>query len=512
MITLAQLLPRFSAIETMAAESYFLLALWCLLGFIFYWRTMRYDASLEHDSETAAISTLFFLQFYAMMVWYIRKMLEIARTGGATSRAVRCSLVFALLVVLGLTVMLLILTRLRRRQAELESERIHAVASSRAKSQFLFNMSHDIRTPMNAIMGFAHLALKPGVSLQEKDDYLRKIDTSGQQLLGIINDVLDMSRIENGRLELAAEPVNLPDAFSEVEHLFATQMAKKGIDFTVDAADVRDQWVLSDKNRLNRVALNLLGNASKFTPEGGRVSVGLRQLGREGDRGIYELRVKDDGIGMSADFVVNVFTPFERERTSTVSGIQGTGLGLSITKGIVGMMGGDISVVTAPGEGAEFTVRLPLPVTQAPHAVEEEAAPEAAPEMSRARLLLVEDNAINMEIALMILTQAGFEVETAENGQIALDRVREAEPGHFSAVLMDIQMPVMDGYAATRAIRALEDPVRAATPIIAMTANAFREDERAAEAAGMQAHIAKPLDIVRMMATIQEVLAAHDRS
>ena len=503
---LTQLLPKVSAIETMAAESYLLLALWCLLGFIFYWRTMRVNPTAEQGGESSTVFALFFLFFYASLVWYVKKMVAALRVGAGTAMVMGYSVVFSLLVVLGLVVMLRVLAQLRQRQAQLERERIRAVANSEAKSQFLFNMSHDIRTPMNAIMGFTHLALKEEAGLAEKVDYLRKIESSGKQLLGIIDEVLDMSHIENGRIELFPEPMSLKRSISEVKDLFAAQMEKKNINFTVEAQDIQDEWVLGDRNRLNRVALNLLSNALKFTPEGGEVRVTLRQTGREGEKGRYELQVRDNGIGMSPEFAQKIFMPFERERTSTVSGIQGTGLGLSITKGIVDMFGGDIEVKTAPGEGAELTVKMALPVTLPPEPTEPEKAVEAL-DFSSMRLLLVEDNPINMEIATMILSQAGFTLETAENGQIALDRVRESEPGYYDAILMDIQMPVMDGYTATRSIRALENKALASIPIIAMTANAFKEDELAARDAGMQGHIAKPLDIGKMMATISEVLS-----
>ena len=466
---------------------------------------MSQSASMGLGSEHVTITALFTLLFYSALIWYAKMVL---RTDAA---ALRTSLpgytiLLGVVVILGLCVMLLIHTRLRKRQIALERERIHAIEGSRAKSQFLFNMSHDIRTPMNAIMGFAHLGMQQGLTADEKDAYLEKIDRSGQQLPSIINDVLDMSRIENGRIVLEPAPMDLVVATGEMRDLFAGQMAKKGIQFTVDTDGIEDRWVLCDKNRLTRVGLNLLSNACKFTPEGGSVTVTAREVHRSGDSGDYEFRVRDTGIGMSEAFKGNLFKPFERERTSTVSGIQGTGLGMSITKGIVDLMGGRIDVFSEAGKGTEFVVRLSMPIVEAPEV--RPAAPKGAKvDLSRIRVLLVEDNAVNMEIAAMILEQAGVAVETAENGRIAVEKVRACEPGTYDMILMDIQMPEMDGYAATWKIRSLEDAARARVPIVAMTANAFAEDIRAAEEAGMDGHIAKPIDVGVMLKTMTDVLS-----
>jgi CheY-like chemotaxis protein len=291
--------------------------------------------------------------------------------------------------------------------------------------------------------------------------------------------------------------------------MFATQMEGKRIAFTSDASQVHDDWVLCDKNRLNRVLLNLLSNAYKFTPEGGEVSVRLLQVGDAQDgRASYELRVRDTGIGMTPEFAERIFEAFERERTSTVSGIEGTGLGMAITKAIVDLMGGTIQIITAPGEGTEFIVTLSLELADESLRETEEqqdALAAAQADFSGKRILLVEDNAINLEIARLILEEAGFELECATNGKEALDMVSQAEPGHYDAVLTDVQMPVMDGYEEARAIRALPDPQRANVPIFAVTANAFAEDVAAAEAAGMNGHLAKPLDVDKVMHTLAKL-------
>ena len=326
-----------------------------------------------------------------------------------------------------------------------------------------------------------------------------------------------MSRIESGKMELEPVPVNFVETISEVRDMFATQMAEKQIDFFVDSSQVKNPHVLCDKNRLNRVLLNLVSNAYKFTPEGGTVSLSLWQIENASDEssenrtGIYELRVKDSGIGMSPEFAEKVFDSFERERTSTVSGIQGTGLGMAIAKSIVDLMGGEISVNTRLGEGTEFIVRLVLPLQEdsCDNGTAETALESSQKiDFSTKRILLVEDMEINREIAKMILTDAGFSVETAENGAIAVEKVENAEPNHFDAILMDIQMPVMDGYTAAKTIRSLPDSVRSKIPIVAMTANAFSEDVLSAKEAGMNGHVAKPIDVEKLMAMLTKVLSA----
>ena len=293
--------------------------------------------------------------------------------------------------------------------------------------------------------------------------------------------------------------------------------ADYGIIFSVHTSQIEDRYVWCDRKNLNRVLLNLLSNAYKFTPEGGSVTASIWESGaNENGYGIYEIRVQDTGIGMSREFAERMFNAFERERTSTVSGIEGTGLGLSITKSIVDLMGGTIEVMTAPGSGTEMVIRLRFKLAEEKDVPEAERLREGSAadnadmtsevDFSTKRLLLVEDNHINMEIANMILTQAGFMVETAENGKIAVDMVAASEPGYYDAILMDIQMPEMDGYEATRAIRAMREPAHANIPILAMTANAFKEDEEAAFEAGMQAHIAKPIDVNVMMKALASVL------
>ena len=407
---------------------------------------------------------------------------------------------------------------LQARQIELIAAKEKAENSSKAKTSFLFNMSHDIRTPMNAIIGYVELAKKlhtlcdtctrehcPDDVPDKMFDFLKKIEASSHHLLALINDVLEMSRIESGKMELDLSEINICQTLSDVRDMFNTQMQSKNIDFKVDSSAVQNKFVVCDENRLNRVLLNLLSNAYKFTPSGGKISVTLAQKNLDGEIASYELRVKDSGIGMTKEFSEKVFEAFERERSSTVSKIQGTGLGMAITKKIVDMMKGDIEVITAPGEGTEFVINVQFKVAEEKISVEEETAAQVI-DFSKKRLLLVDDIEVNREIAKMLLEGSGFTVETAADGKEAVEKVAASKVGDYDAVLMDIQMPVMNGYEATKAIRALENPELAKIPILAMTANAFSEDVQAAKDAGMNAHIAKPIDVPSMMKTLAEVL------
>ena len=518
-----------------------------------------------------------------------------------------------------------------------------AETANRAKSTFLSNMSHDIRTPMNAIIGFTTLALSNIDDTDRVKDYLGKTLASSNHLLSLINDVLDMSRIESGKIHLEEVEVNLSDVLHDLKTIVSGQIYAKQLELYMDVMDVTDEDVYCDKTRLNQILLNLLSNAIKFTPAGGTVSVRVRQLaGKVHGCGQYEFRIKDNGIGMSQEFAQKIFEPFERERTSTVSGIQGTGLGMAITKNIVDMMGGTIEVQTAQGKGTEFTVCVPMraqteqrPVekiteleglkalvvdddfntcdsvtkmlvkvgmraewtlsgkeavlrarqsiemSDAYHAyiidwrlpdmngievtrqirslhddtpiiiltaydwsdieVEAKAAgvtafcskpmfmsdlretlmsalgqkpadavqrllPEKNADFKGKHILLVEDNELNREIAQEILQEYGFLVDSAENGAVAVEKVSTAAPGSYDLVLMDVQMPIMDGYTATRKIRALDDPARAKLPILAMTANAFDEDRRNALESGMNGFLSKPIVIGDLVQELHKIL------
>lgn len=468
---------------------------------------------------------------------------------------------------------------LEKKNHELEIAVQQEAAANRAKRDFLFNMSHDIRTPMNAIIGYTTLAETNLTQPAKVADYLRKISTASQHLLSLINDVLDMSRIESGRVVLEQKPVHLPTLVQDVQDIIQSNVTAKGLSFAVDLAGVRDEDVVADPLRLQRILLNILSNAVKFTPSGGSItlrvveksgagdglgksapaspdgraaggvsewaggsiSVGPAGLGSNGASasmpasldgraasgvsegvgeprfmgpagpgsngepvryGDYEFYVRDTGIGMSAEYQKHIFEQFSREETSTVSKTEGTGLGMPITKRLVEMMDGSIDLLSVQGQGTEFTVHLRLPLCGAP----KQETPVADPAFAGMRLLVVEDNELNMEITTTVLEEAGFVVDQAVNGQAALEKIATTAPGQYALVLMDIQMPVMDGYEATRRIRALPDPAKAQIPIVAMTANAFAEDRENALAAGMNEHIAKPFDIHTLLWKLAEIL------
>ena len=531
-----------------------------------------------------------------------------------------------------------------RKMNQALSEAVHAAeTANKAKSTFLSNMSHDIRTPMNAIIGFATLAVSNIDDKKRVRDYLGKILSSSNHLLSLINDILDMSRIESGKLHLEETEVSLSDVLHDLKTIISGQIHAKQLELYMDAMDVTNEDVYCDKTRLNQVLLNLLSNAVKFTPAGGTVSVRIRQYpGTVKGSELYEIRVKDNGIGMSREFVQKIFSPFERERTSTVSRIQGTGLGMAITKNIVNMMGGTIEVQTEQGKGTEFIVRLPFRIQSENQRIEKiaeleglkalvvdddfntcdsvtkmlvkvgmrsewtlsgkeavlrarqsmemgdafhayiidwrlpdmngievtrqirslgddtpiiiltaydwsdievearaagvtafcakpmfmsdirdtlmaaigqkqaeaEAAilPAAGSDFRGKYILLVEDNELNSEIAVEILNEYGFLVDTAENGAEAVEKVKNSKPGNYDLVLMDVQMPVMNGYEATKQIRALDNPELAGITILAMTANAFDEDKKKALECGMDGFLSKPIVIEELISILQKNL------
>ncbi len=504
-----QLVPRLAAINAMGSESFLLLSFWCLLGFVFYWRTIHRSTLVEYSGMSVSGSILFALLVYAAILWFTTMLAAKDSLADVRSSLPGGSILLLVVVFTGFAVMLYIQDVVRKKHEDAEREKIRAVEGNLAKSRFLFNMSHDLRTPMNAIIGYTELARRE-TSMEAVQGYLGKISTSSGNLLSLLDDILEMSRIESGNVRQAYEPVDLHRLLEETGDVFAPLMEQKKLAFAIHDSQVQDRYAWCDKKNMDRVLFNVLSNACKFTPPGGSVSVTMLESGRdENGYGAYELNIKDTGIGMSRQFVDKMFTAFERERSSTDSGVEGTGLGLSITKRLIDLMGGTIDVLTSPGSGTQFIMRFKFKLADAGEVERSKGDPSSDPggdEFAGRRLLLVEDNAINMEIASAILTQKGFTVETAENGRAAVDMVSASQPGWYDAILMDIQMPVMDGYEATRAIRALDDRELAGIPILAMTANAFQEDVQAARDAGMQAHIAKPVDVDVLMKELRAVL------
>ncbi len=402
--------------------------------------------------------------------------------------------------------------RVKKINRQLFRAKAEAEEANKAKSSFLFNMSHDIRTPMNAIIGFTDIALRHPEDQAVTKDSLHKVSRASEQLLNIINDILDMSRIEHGKLEVHPEPMSLQASADNLLSIFTSQAKDKQIHLTVDTSTISHDTVLCDRKMLDRVIMNLVSNAIKFTNENGHVAVKVEERPTKEPMtettdtagATYRFIVKDDGIGMSEDFLERIFDPFEREHTSTVSRQQGTGLGMAIVKNITELMGGSVQVESAKGEGSTFTVDLPFTYTdQQPAAI---GAQEIEGTSFQGKcILLVEDMAVNRELAKAILTEENLKVETAENGKIAVDRFA-AEPERYDAILMDIQMPVMDGYEATQAIRKLDLPKAKTIPIIAMTANAFAEDKHKALAMGMNDHLAKPIDVKLLNTTLRRYI------
>ena len=390
----------------------------------------------------------------------------------------------------------------------LEDALAQAERANAAKSTFLSNMSHDIRTPMNAIIGFTALAAKHIDQKERVEEYLKKIMSSGNHLLSLINDILDMSRIESGKIVLEEKPCNLSDVLLELKNILQADITAKNLTFHVDATSVVNQNIFCDRLRLNQVFLNLLGNAIKFTEPGGTISTWIvERPGQTPEYAGYEIYVEDTGIGMSQEFQKHIFEPFERERTSTISKIQGTGLGMSITKKIVDLMNGTIEVDSRQGEGTRFKVCLSFRLQNIASRESERKKPRKHAEKRtyNQRILLVEDNELNREIALELLSEVGFDIETAENGKVAVEMVEQSLPGYYELILMDVQMPVMNGYDAAVAIRNLKDKALASIPILAMIANAFEEDKQMALTCGMNGHIAKPIDVGKLLETVGAV-------
>ena len=381
-----------------------------------------------------------------------------------------------------------------------------AEKASKAKTDFLSNMSHDIRTPMNAIIGITTLMKNELHQPEKLAEHLAKLETSGQLLLGIINDILDMSRIESGKTTLNVEKMNLPQQISQLDSIIHQQASQRRQTFTVNTR-VQHENVLADPNRLNQVLMNILSNAVKYTPTGGHIRLEVEELTHTEHYAKYRFVVQDDGIGMSEDFQKTLFDPFTREEKSGINKVQGTGLGMAITRSIVDLMGGSISVESATGKGTRFEVVLELPIDiEADTAQKAQALPEeedTASPLCGMKFLCAEDNALNAEILQMLLETKGASCTICSNGQEIVDAFASVRPGDYDMILMDVQMPVMDGLEATRRIRSGENPLGRIIPILAMTANAFLEDMQKSKEAGMDEHLSKPVDISALEQTVK---------
>lgn len=380
-----------------------------------------------------------------------------------------------------------------------------ARVASRAKSVFLSNMSHDIRTPMNAIVGFTELMKRHMEDREKISDYLEMISDSSSQLLQLLNDVLEISRLESGSVYMEEAECSLTGILHQVHKDFAHRAEMKNIEFSLDLSKIRHDMVRTDQIKLAQILTYLVDNAVKYTPRGGWITLSILEKQGQSSHAVYQFIVEDSGIGISEEYLEQIFVPFEREKNTTLSGIHGMGIGLTITKNLTEMLGGTIEVSSKVGVGSKFTITIPLSVrADLEDMAEEDGAPieYAAPK----RILVVDDNEINLEIEIEVLKDAGFLVDTAEDGSIALEKIRCSAPGYYGLVLMDLQMPVMDGYHATRAIRRLDDQTLAGIPIIAVSANTFEEDKKQAMESGMNAHLAKPLDVEHLYKTIGKFL------
>ena len=394
-----------------------------------------------------------------------------------------------------------------RRAQDIAAEALQsAERASKAKTDFLSNMSHDIRTPMNAIIGITTLMKNELHEPEKLAEHLGKLETSGQLLLGIINDILDMSRIESGKTTLNVEKMNLPQQVGQLDSIIRQQAGQRLQTFTVET-HVQHENVLGDPNRLNQVLMNILSNSVKYTPIGGHIRLEVDELPRNEHYARYRFIVQDDGIGMSEAFQKTIFEPFTREEKSGTNKVQGTGLGMAITKSVVDLMGGSISVESSTGKGTRFEVVLEFPIdTEADMVQKTQALPEeeeTVSPLSGMKFLCAEDNAINAEILEMLLEAKGASCTICSNGQEIVDAFASVKPGEYDMILMDVQMPVMDGLEATRRIRNGENPLGRIIPILAMTANAFLEDMQKSKEAGMDEHLSKPVDIAALEQTVK---------
>ena len=392
-------------------------------------------------------------------------------------------------------------------QKDLEKSQAAAEAANKAKTDFLFNMSHDIRTPMNAIIGYADLMEKNSNNVEKCRDYLNKIRKSSGFLLSLVNNVLEMARIESGTIVLDEQVCKITDLIDQIVSVYSELMRQKGITFTMDIR-VQEEYYYADMVKLSEIFLNIISNAYKYTGENGRVEITVTEKEtQDPDMILIQTVIKDTGIGMSEEFLPKLFEEFSREHTSIENKIEGTGLGMPIVKKLVDFMNGTIEVESTLGKGSTFSVTIPHWIAKMEEAEQHTAHAIDPQKFTGKRILLVEDNELNMEIATEVLSEFGFVVEHAQDGLLCIEMLKKAVPGYYDLILMDVQMPNLNGYEATQRIRAMKNKEKAEIPIIAMTANAFEEDKKNALAAGMDGHLAKPIEIEKLVEMLAEIVS-----
>ena len=510
------LVPNIISIKTMATESYLILAAWSILGFVVFRSILKKDENRRLGRSTVAWIVLLGLIIFTSSVWMHQTTDSALQSSGASPEGIRLVgntlavtiVIQIVLIISALIILFDIYSHTQKRERKTEIEKALAEDASRAKTSFLSNMSHEIRTPMNAIIGLDNIALRNPDLQPETRSQLEKIGVSAKHLLGLINDILDMSRIESGRMVLKSEEFSFHEFLSQINVMIGGQCADKGLQYACNlATPVRDYYI-GDDLKLKQVLINILGNAVKFTDAPGSVTLTVEQVSESEQSCVLRFRVKDTGIGMDPEYIPKIFDSFSQEDATATNRYGGSGLGMAITKNFIDMMNGTVQVESQKNVGSEFTVAVPLGrsdrvfVPEAPKT----SLQEEKTVLTGRRILMAEDVAQNAEILADLLELEGMEAEHAENGEIAVRMFSEKPVGTYDAILMDVRMPVMDGLAATRAIRALSRPDAKTVPIIAMTANVFDEDVEHSLAAGMNAHLVKPIEPDLLVKTLAEAI------
>ena len=550
MFAIEFLIPNIIGVKTLSMESYFILAAWGLLGLLYFHRVFRKDTGRRYGRSVAVWVIMLALIIFSSTIWmlqetekeidnsvqpiqeyytgmfvesgmsaeeepgaeYLTDVLEEVKVAQFSS-----SLIHVLLIVAALAVVFKLYYDIQKRERKTEIEKAVAEDASRAKTSFLSNMSHEIRTPMNAIIGLDNMALRnPDLEPQTREQ-LEKIGASAKHLLGLINDILDMSRIESGRMVLKSEEFSFREILDQVNIIINGQCADKGLEYECRTAGALHDYYIGDNMKLKQVLINILGNSVKFTEAPGKVTLTAEQISEEGEDCLLRFAMADTGIGMDAEYIPKIFEAFSQEDATMTNRYGGSGLGMAITKNFVEMMGGSIDVQSEKGVGSVFTVTVKLKrsdrvmqkETEAVPAEEEETSSEEIALAGR-RILMAEDVDQNAEILEDLLSLEDIEAERAANGRLAVEMFSSRPAGYYDAILMDVRMPVMDGLDATRAIRALSHPDAKVIPIIAMTANVFDEDVQRSLEAGMNAHLAKPIEPELMYRTMAKLIRERE--